>query len=165
IWVKAAQPDAQPTLITQDESNNWWPIWSPDDQEIAFVSSRGGGTGIWRVSAQGGEARLIRTISENFVRPRQWSKDGGRIFYEAENNLCSLDVASGTTTKLTAFPSVRFNRQFSLSPGEDRIAYIDAKDGQIDIWAATLAGTDPVQLTNDALEDRYPCWHPDGRRI
>src|SRR6185436_16507475 len=133
-------------------------------RQIAFVSNRGGQTGIWRASTQGGEATLLKNLTENSLRPRHWSRSG-QIFYEAENNLWSLDIDSGTTTKLTALPSVRFNRQFSVSPGEDRIAYIDAKDGQIDIWAATLRGDEPMQLTDDPEVDRSPCWHPDGRRI
>ena len=35
------------------------PTFSPDGQEIAFVSDRGGQRGVWIVNADGGSPRLV----------------------------------------------------------------------------------------------------------
>jgi Tol biopolymer transport system component len=42
---------------------------------------------------------------------------------------------------------------------------MDIREGQYDIWVLPMQGGAPMQVTNDAEEDRYPSWHPDGRRI
>jgi eukaryotic-like serine/threonine-protein kinase len=164
IWVRPTMNGAEPIPITQDKADNSWPIWSPDDQQIAFVSSREGETGIWSVPVLGGTPKRLQTV--NCWRTRYWSKDGRTIYYESGNNLYSLDVASKTTTQITDLPTLRLPyRHFSISPDEEKIAYVDSKDGQIDIWVTSMRGRDTIRITNDAAEDRYPIWHPDGKRI
>jgi Tol biopolymer transport system component len=41
------------------EGTNMWPAVSPDDTTIVFVSNRDGQTGVWRMSVDGSEPRLL----------------------------------------------------------------------------------------------------------
>ncbi|HXD30167.1 MAG TPA: protein kinase [Pyrinomonadaceae bacterium] len=165
IWVKQALPGAAPRQLTIGTAYNSGPIWSPDDQQLAFVSTREGKTGIWSISPNGGPETFLSPIESSTVRTRSWSKDGRTIFYEMNNNLFGLDVATRTVTQLTQFASKAWRRHFSIAPLEDRICYLEVRDGQQDIWVASLNGESPLNVTNDAAIDRSPSWHPDGRRI
>ena len=163
IWVKQAHSGTDPISITDDETDNWSPIWSPDDQQIAFISTRENRTGIWSVPASGGAATLLKTLEEASPEPVHWSRDGATVYYQSPFNLYALDIASKATSQVTNFQEAKATaRRFSVSFDETHIAYTDAKDGQIDIWVAPLRGGDPVRVTNDPEEDQSPIWHPDG---
>lgn len=165
IWVAQALAGVEPRQLTFGAARNSWPIWSPDDQQIAFVSAGEGKTGIWSISANGGPETLLVPIEGSTVRTRSWSKDGRTIYYELNSNLFGLDVVTRTTTQLTQFASKAWRVHFSVASAEDRISYLEINNGQPDIWVASLRGESPLNVTNDAEVDRSPTWHPDGRRI
>jgi serine/threonine protein kinase len=166
IWVARALEGVEPRQLTIGAARNTWPIWSPDDQQIAFVSISEGKIGIWSISTNGGPETLLAPIEGSTVRTRSWSKDGRTIYYELNSNLFGLDVVTRTTTQLTQFASQASRGHFSVAPAEDRISYLEIKNGQQpDIWVASLHGKSPLNVTNDADVDRSPTWHPDGRRI
>ncbi len=165
IWVKQADSGAEPRLIVADPNETNWPIWSPDDQRIAFFSYREDKVGIWSSSVNGDPPQLLGTVDSRIAGLKSWSKDGRIIYYDAGNNLFGFDVATGSVTQLTKLEKQSTYRNFSLSPGEDRIAYVGIQNGQTDIWVASLNGDGAFRVTNDAEVDRAPLWHPDGKRI
>lgn len=56
IWIRQIVAD-QPLQITNGAWNDWTPIWSPDDEQIAFISDRDNRTAIWVApSMSGGSA-------------------------------------------------------------------------------------------------------------
>lgn len=165
IFVKQTVSGAEARLIIADPSENNWPIWSPNDDRIAFYSYREDKVGIWASSVSGGTPQFLGTLTQRGARLKSWSKDGRTIYFDSASNLFSFDVATGAVTQLTKFERQPAYRNFSLAPNEDRIAYVGVENGQIDIWVATLNGDAPFKITNDADVDRAPLWHPDGKRI
>ena len=165
IFVKQTTDGAE-IRVTKDEWTNETPIWSPDDQRIAFASMRDGQSGIYSIPAFGGNATPLKTLgaSDNGVRLRHWSKDGGAIFYEFEGNLFRLDIATQEVTQVTNSVK-RETRFFSVSPDESKIVYLDSTDGQPDLWMSAITNVSPVRLTNDKEAEIRPRWHPDGERI
>ena len=164
IWIKQTM-SGNSIQVTSDEWNNQNPIWSFNNQEIAFVSRRGNQTGIWRTPAFGGTPKLVATLSGSNPQLRYWSKDGETIYYESNSNLFTLNAASGRTTQVTSFEPHSDDLSFSISPQEDRIAYVDRPGGQPDVWVMPMHGGKPVQVTNDSAEDKNPIWLGDGQRI
>jgi len=177
---KGGQPDlwVQQTLggaavpITRDEWSDRSPIWSPDGQRVAFLSDRGGDTGIWVIPALGGTPTPLHVIPQatggrlNPVRLIAWSAKRNAIYYEAQRNLYALDLASRRAMALTSFdPQTSRVMDFSLSPDERRIAYVDVQGGQADIWILPIGGGEPERVTASPEEERFPIWHPDGRRL
>lgn len=166
IWIKQTKM-GDPNQVTKGEWNSWNPIWSPDSQQIAFLSKRGNQSGIWRMPALGGTPVLVGGSTDGNVRLKSWSRDGGTIYYELTPNLFSLDLASGKATQLTNHQGSQHAGQpsYSISPAEDRVAFVDLRNGQKDLWVRPLREGSPIQVTNDSFEDRSPIWHPDGQRM
>jgi Tol biopolymer transport system component len=163
VWIKQTS-GGNPIQITSFGQD---PIWSQDNQQIAFASGRADQTGIWRTPTLGGTPKFVGASRVANPKPRYWSKDGGTIYFESAANLFALNVASGQMTQVTNFnsPDPNWPADFSISPQEDRIAYVDRNDRQKDIWVAPISGGPPVRVTNDSADDKNPIWHPDGQRI
>jgi serine/threonine protein kinase len=172
IWIKqvAAGDNGEAYQVTHGKWNDYSPVWSPDSQSIAFVSNRGGQTGIWSTPAPwGGDLTLLKRldVTNAISAPTLscWSKNGETILYEFEYNLFGLDLGSRESRQITHFDISPVTKMFSISPGEDRIAYVDRQNGKINLWRTDFKQTTALQITDEELEADCPVWHPDGRRI
>ena len=76
----AELPDGAPRRLTSDEVGEFQPIWSPDGQQVAYVTwDQDAGEGhIRRVSASGGSATNLTTAAA-YYQQLAWSPDGERI--------------------------------------------------------------------------------------
>lgn len=168
LWIKQVA-GADPVVVpgTQDAWSDTSPVFSPDAEQIAFVSNRGGQMGIWSVPTLGGTPRLLAALDRGTIDLVAWSRDGATIYFSFNFNLYSLNLASGERRQITSFPSAAIlNRKFNLSPDEKQIAYLDIQNGRQDIWTLPVTGEGAArQITNDVARDWNPLWHPDGRRI
>jgi serine/threonine protein kinase len=166
IWVKQTS-GGDPVQITKSERDDSYPVWSPDGEQIAYVSKLKNNVGIYTIPALGGTPTLIKSFDIPWqVRLIRWSKDGSKLYYEALRNVFAFDLASRQETQVTGFDTSNSRVQgFSISPDQTYIAYYDIQQGQQDIWAIPFGGGDPVRVTNDAAQDRNPVWLPDSKRI
>ena len=164
IWLKQVA-SGEPFITRSDPGTATSPVWSPDGQQIAFISKRDTQTGIWTMAAFGGSPTLLKAIESTSRRLVAWTKQG-TIYFEMQQNLFALNVATQQISQLTKFDvSHPLDRSFSVSANEERIACTDDKDGQIDIWVMTKTGGALVRVTNDKTEDGNLVWAPDGQRI
>jgi serine/threonine protein kinase len=165
IWVKQTT-SGDAVEITKDEFSNDTPIWSPNGDEIAFFSLRGNQYGIWRVPALGGAPQLMKTLplGQGDAKLRYWSKQH-KVYYESNQNFFALDSNSGRITQLTNLDSV-VPWSLSISPDEQRVAYLSWKNGHYSLWQMPARGGPSSQLTpDDPAEERNAVFHPDGKRI
>jgi serine/threonine protein kinase len=166
VWLKQIGGGDPFTRKQDDESEEMSPLWSPDGGQIAFLSERGGQHGIWQMPAFGGSQTLLSAIDIRSPGLVHWSKDTSKIYFEMKQNLYSLDLGTGTITRLTNFDETVFiQRGFSFSPDEKQMVFADRKDGRKDLWISELNGDNAVRLVDDAFNDSNPVWHPDGKRV
>jgi len=81
-------------------------LWSPDGQQIAYLTDE---TGRWNlvIANQTGSEEISRTDfgTDDFYYLQDWSADGGTIIYSDNHlGLYALDVASGETRKIYLNP-------------------------------------------------------------
>ena len=81
IWV-AANDGSFNTQYTRGEHSSYAPAFSPDGQQIAFLSARGeqAKTQIWLMRVFGGEPLQLTEV-EGGINSFQWSPDGSRIAF------------------------------------------------------------------------------------
>ncbi len=62
--------------LTSGIAWDFQPRYSPDGQEIAFVSDRGGANNLWIMNADGSQPRAVTSEKEHLVHNPSWSPDG-----------------------------------------------------------------------------------------
>jgi Tol biopolymer transport system component len=157
-----------PVQLTDGQSNETSPVWSPDGQEIAYVSRGTRSSGVWSIPASGGSPLLLEQLAPGAPTPRliRWSGRSHRIYYEYSRNLFAFDLDSKKSTQLTKFDASKFSPpEFSLSPDESWTSYTDNSAGHFDVWVQPLQGGASRKLTDDPDEARFPEWLPDNNRL
>jgi Tol biopolymer transport system component/DNA-binding winged helix-turn-helix (wHTH) protein len=97
-------PTLRPAVRTSDQWNHS-PDLSPDESQLAFISTRSGGAEVWTSNRDGSNARQLSRFGRAYLRAPRWSPDGKSILISASVNgrpdLYTLDTASGSMTRLT----------------------------------------------------------------
>ena len=72
----------EPIQLTTAPSDEFRPIWSPDDRELSFHSQRSGVRHIYVMNADGGgETQVTNGVTQDFNR--QWSPDGRHLSFSS----------------------------------------------------------------------------------
>lgn len=167
IFVKQTS-GSEDIQVTKDDWANVSPLWSPDDQQIAYVSFREGQSGIYISKFMGGDVSLVLMTGDGNIALRHWSRDGSSIFYERFGNLYRLDLSSGNSIKVTPFVEKESGRDqfdFDVSPDETRLVFCAVRDGQRDIWTMLSGRSDMTRITDTKDREERPLWFSDGKRI
>lgn len=132
----------QPTVQTSDQWNHS-PDLSPDERQLAFVSTRSGSAEVWIADRNGSNPRQLSTFGRASMRVPRWSPDGKTILISAASNgrpdLYAIDVASKVMTRLT-------------DDADDEVAPAWSHDGRSVMFGARVGGT--WQLMRMAIADR-----------
>jgi serine/threonine protein kinase len=172
IWVTQGGT-SEPIQVTNDGFANKDPIWSPKGDELAYFSQRGNtadgrtnSTGIWRVSALGGTPRSVGSISDGSSQLRRWSTTG-RIYYQTNTTLQSLDIASGSSQTITSFAADLGRLVWvNISPDEKTIAYVVQKDGAWQLFTSDPANASPAKITSGTTNiEPAVAWLPEKKRF
>lgn len=75
LWLRT--PDGERKRLTHSEALDARPTWSPDGRWIAFESTRGETTNVWKIGAEGGEPQAL-TQSLGGARFPVWFHGGDR---------------------------------------------------------------------------------------
>ena len=113
--------------LTDNRNNDWYPVWSPDNQRIAFASDRKGdfvSFDIYVMDADGGNQQKL-TNHRAWDSSPSWSPDSQRIVFnsnrEGKSDIYVMDAAGGNLQNLTNNPHgdgspAWLNSPFSVSP-------------------------------------------------
>ncbi|MEP7291533.1 MAG: hypothetical protein ABI835_07100 [Chloroflexota bacterium] len=184
---------SNPTNLTPQGSYDFWPVWSPDGANLAFVSDRarcpswipgepGSCDGTDTPPPNGGNVfvlnlatRQVTQLSNQWVtEPPRWANprtvvyaSGDPLLGEPERALWAADVFSGEARQLTLLSNdVPIKLSESWSPTGQQVVF-QAAGATSDIVLAQVNGTELGRIT-DLPFARYAmvaAWSPDGSRI
>jgi Tol biopolymer transport system component len=166
--VKAIGPGTKPLRLTENPAADWFPVWSPDGREIAFLRESGEpgleGTdrrrySIWTLPSLGGQERKLVDFVGLGMPPAptfSWSPDG-RWMAVAESpeggppRIVRVDLATLQKTPLTSPPATSAGDSSpEISPDGRTRAFVRqalSSFGNRDLWLQPLDGGAARQLT------------------
>ena len=161
------------TQITNMEQGACQPSWSPDGQQLVFISPCAGRgefyetiyneSSLYVINADGTGLKQLTPSPGSDFDPA-WSPDGKRIAFTSVRDgfrqIYSLDVNSLAVTLLTNTTSAIESSQPAWSPDGKKIAYTVKRVGTYQVWAMTDTGQEAVQLARSGqdLWDFLPTW-------
>ncbi|MFH1738891.1 MAG: cohesin domain-containing protein, partial [bacterium] len=94
---------------------------------------------------------------------RFWQFSGGEWLLGYNILMFKAFLASSPLERLTENAAV--DRYPSLSPDENRIAFVSDRSGTMDIWIMDTDGQNAQRLTDGVGTNTKPTWSPDGEQI
>ena len=179
--------------LTNGDSDNYSPTFSPDGTQIAFASFRTGNGEIYLMDLNGRIRRRVTFTTDFNDSSPTFLTTPNYLFYSSEPK-ASRDVkvvfqSSGSTPIYAGFNLTHIHSKITravlpvtfgaraprTSPTSDQIVYESNTDGNLELYLLDLEGTDLAQLTPEGLKHKRitfnetdegsPTFFPDGKRI
>jgi Tol biopolymer transport system component len=167
--------DGKAFPVTEDDTRNLSPTFSPDGRSLFFVSNRGGSMDLWqrKLAADGtptGTAQRLTTGLEMVYA--RFSPDGRRLAYAkggTMGDVWRVPILEDRPAIWSDGQQLTHQRglhsHVSLSPDKKELAYcLRGHEGQ-HVWKILAGGGDPERILFDSPEQVWARWSPDGRTI
>src|SRR5580658_6802497 len=183
IWVAPSKGGEAHLLVSHpaDESR---PLYSPDGNKLAFISTRTGGGDIYILTLASGELKRL-TFDDGMEQLDAWSRDGKWIYFSTgshdvgrKNDLYRVSADGGTPMPVSAD---RFTNEFQAAPAPDgtTLAFAARGNGDQQWWRNGHSHLDESEIwlrregSPAAYEkivdlngrNAWPMWAPDGKLL
>ncbi|MBN1447630.1 MAG: PD40 domain-containing protein [Bacteroidetes bacterium] len=162
-------------LIADVGFGNFFPVWSPDGKSFAYISNKTsdffGQSSLFIHDIETGKERTVVPGVRSTV---SWSPDGRKIVYAKYNDpsvyghiyydIYEYDLITEEEKRLT---HGRRAHNPAYSPDGNRIAFVHAKDGTVNLGIVNADGSGYSSVTSFANGEQIftPRWSPDGEWI
>jgi Tol biopolymer transport system component len=152
--------------LTDGAEADTLPAWFPDGSALAFVSSRDGREGIWKIHRLGGQpSRLLADARDPAVSPDGRHLAFARNAPSGHARIGVVEIGRPETARLVTGDrdgDPLWDHRFpAWSPDGRWLCYSDV----LDLWIVRADGGPARQLTHDHARDTHPAFAPDGRHI
>jgi len=170
--------------ITDSRNDCMMPAWSPDGEKIAYARKSDKGLDLWLISPDGKNARALTETGRGVIP--SWLPDSKHIVWmvftpgrnpSAESQLRIMNTETMQSRRLFSDPEqIEFSNSMPVvSPDGKLVAFVSNRGGHFRIWVSKLDGSgakpiSPVSVDHDEtlnapIEQKVPCWSPDGKWI
>jgi len=163
----------QRVRLTETDSNERTPRWSPDGRRLIFASDRDGNRELYvmdlslAVSGEGDAALVNLTQHPAPDWQPAWSPDGNRVAFSSHRDdnweIYVVDVDGGNLERLTDHSESDFSP--SWSPDGRQLVFASRRYVDADLFAIDVETGELTQLTQGELNEFDPAWSPDGKWI
>ena len=146
--------------------------WSKDSQDMLVrIQTPRGGSEVWRISVDGGKARLSST--DDWTGQPKHSPDGFKIAYSVQgpqlpngSPFYSLFVSNPDFSKPVLIDTGLIS-YFAWKNNSNELIYglYDWANVNFDFWTSSITGNEKMQFTNTPVSEEAPCCSPDGKYI
>lgn len=155
--LRTSAPDTLFALLV-DNASNRQAVLSPDRTRVALSSDRSGSYDLYVMDADGRNLRRL-TVDPGAEGEPAWTPDGARLVYTSTSltgvsQIASIKADGGDFRQLTS--SAGGNRSPEVSPDGRTIAFVSMRDGNTEIYAMDLEGTNPRRLTKTSDRESSP---------
>ncbi len=167
LWLYELERDTV-LRFTDDESGNWWPLWTPDSKRIIFNAIRDGSWDLFWKSAEGGPIELLAK-TDYAPQPQSWSPDGKELIFtqgpHPENGIDIWILPFDGDRIPRPLIKTRYNEFHpAFSPDGRWLAYASDETGRWEIYARPYPSLDTVtRISTDGGCE--PLWAQDGGEI
>jgi eukaryotic-like serine/threonine-protein kinase len=155
------------TRLTFDPSDENYPVWSPDDSHVFFMSQRSGGGDIYGKASSGTGTDELIFSSPLGKSPHSFSPDGRLLLLRTLNDKTKydLEVLSLPDRKVTPFLHGEFDEFLGdFSPDGRFVAYSSNESGRSEIYVQPYPGPGGRwQVSTGGGAD--PVWRRDGKEL
>ncbi len=142
------------------------PRFSPNAQEITYISYAGGKPRVYLLNIETGQREIVGTFPNMSFAPR-FSPDGQRIVFSLEEdgaaNLYEMDLRSRAMRRLTATPAI--DTAPSYSPDGRWIVFESDRDGSQQLYVMAASGGAARRISFGKGRYSTPGWSPRGDYI
>ncbi len=148
--------------VSDDTEKDWFPQFSPDNNEIVFSSTRTDNCDIFKIALDENQITQLTNNNGWNVNPK-YSPDGSKILFESHTNgnynLFIMDL-DGTNQRQLTNSDWNINPQFS--PNSDKILW----ESYSDIFTINIDGSNRINISdNENAFARTPSYSSKGDNI
>ena len=154
--------------LTFDQTNETFPVWSPDGSRIVFTSNKNGEADLYQRLSNGAGNDELLYGSNNLKAATDWSSDGQFIVYEDRGPKTNHDLwvlpRSGDQKPFAVVQTTFNEMKGRLSPDGKWIAYQSNESGtnQVTVQSFPPSGARWQVSTNGGYQ---PKWRRDGKEL
>ena len=153
IWsIKLDDNNSQPDKMIESIKYNNFPAFSPNGEQVAFISNRQGKAAVWLYSLKNQQQSKLLAIPKLDIITPNWSADGNKLLLSSRGpdgyRCYQLELKSGQYQPLMAIPQAHYGCTYS---DQGDIFAVSKEPGEPSILLRLTTGGTLHQLTDHSV--------------
>jgi Tol biopolymer transport system component len=159
--------------FTVGESDEMWPVWSPDGRRLAFGSTRSSGlAAIYEIPTHASSGEKLLHQESTVLTPMDWSPDGQYLLFQSLGGAQNRHIKALSLTEprqVMKFPELA-DSQFDavtarFSPDGKWVAYASNESGTFEVYVRPFPFTTGSKHAVSTDGGYSPRWRRDGKEL
>ncbi|WEX09999.1 Tol-Pal system beta propeller repeat protein TolB [Chelativorans sp. AA-79] len=161
------QDGANQRYLTDGRAIVLTPRFSPERQEITYMSYESGQPQVYLLQLETGQRELVGNFPGMTFAPR-FSPNGDKVIMsllrqDGNSNIFTMDLRTRTTARLTDTNAI--DTSPSYSPDGNKVVFTSDRGGRAQIYVMNADGSNPQRISFGDGSYSTPVWSPRGDLI